>query len=290
MRVLIAGCLGMLGSDLLAQFSPGNEALGVDRAEMDITHLGQCFAQVEHFRPDVVVNAAALTLVDYCETHEQEALLVNGAGAGNLSRAAASVGALFVHFSTDYIFDGRKKGAYLEEDEPNPQSVYGRSKLLGEELIRRQCSNYLILRTSWLFGLNGANFIRTIVDAAKKRAPLRVVNDQKGSPTYSRDVASHTQRMIEAGCRSTYHLTNRGSCTWYELALKALEYARIEGVSITPVSTREFPRPAPRPANSVLADSRLEQDGLPPLRPWQDAVRQYVEDHLSREAADGARR
>jgi dTDP-4-dehydrorhamnose reductase len=148
----------------------------------------------------------------------------------------------------------------------------------------------LILRTSWLFGRNGPNFIRTIVDLAKNGTPLRVVDDQSGSPSYSEDVASHTMRMVEAGYRSTYHLTNSGSCTWYDLAVKALEFMGIQGIAVTPVSTREFPRPAPRPANSVLADSRLEQDGLPPLRPWQDAVRQYVEDHLSREAADGARR
>jgi dTDP-4-dehydrorhamnose reductase len=288
MKVMIAGCRGMLGSDLMAQFGPAHELLGVDRPEMDITHPGQCLAQVEHFRPDVVINAAALTLVDYCETHEQEALRVNGDGAGNLARAAAAAGALFVHYSTDYVFDGRKKEAYLEEDEPNPQSAYGRSKLLGEDQVRRSCPDHLIIRTSWLFGRNGSNFIRTVVTAAEKRAPLRVVTDQRGSPSYSKDVASHTQLLIEAGCRATYHLTNRGSCTWYELALKALEFARIKDVSITPVSIRDFPRPAPRPANSVLANARLKQNGLPLMRPWQDAVRQYVEKHLSREPAGGA--
>lgn len=270
----------MLGSDLMAQFSPDHEVLGVDRAEMDLSDPGQCLAQVEQFRPDAVVNAAALTLVDYCETHEQEAFLVNGDGAGNLARAAASRGALLIHYSTDYIFDGRKKEPYVEDDDPNPQSVYGRSKLLGEELIRRHCSSHLILRTSWLFGLNGSNFIRTIVTAARKGAPLRVVHDQRGSPSYSKDVASHTLRMMEAGCRSTYHLTNSGSCTWYELAVQALQWARIEGVPVTPVSTREFPRPAQRPANSVLANSRLERDGLPLLRPWQAAVQEYIERHL----------
>jgi dTDP-4-dehydrorhamnose reductase len=280
MKVLIVGCLGMLGSDLVARFSPGHEVKGVDRPEIDITRMEQCFAQVEGFRPDVVINAAALTMVDYCETHEKEAFLVNAEGAGNLSQAAASAGALLVHYSTDYIFDGLKKEAYLEGDAPNPQSVYGRSKLLGEELVRRHCRDHLILRTSWLFGRNGSNFIRAIVDAAKKGATLRVVNDQRGSPSYSVDVASYTLRMVEAGCRSIYHLTNSGSCTWYELAVRALEWMGIEGVSIAPVSTREFRRPAPRPANSTLANSRLERDGLPPMRPWQDAVQEYIEQHL----------
>lgn len=280
MKVLIVGCMGMLGSDLMARFGLCHQVRGVDQQEMDITRPEQCLEQIQDFRPDAVINAAALTKVDYCESNEREAFLVNGEGAGNLAKAAAECGALLVHYSTDYVFDGQKMGAYLEEDAPNPQSVYGKSKLLGEELVRRQCSDHLILRTSWLFGRNGPNFIRTIVDLARKGTPLRVVNDQRGSPSYSEDVASHTLRMVEAGCRSTYHLTNSGFCTWYDLAVKALEFMGMEGVPVTPVSTREFPRPAPRPANSVLANCRLERDGVPPLRPWQGAVREYIERHL----------
>ncbi len=280
MKVLIVGCLGMLGSDLMARFGSCHQVRGVDQQEMDITRPEQCLEQIQDFRPAAVINAAALTKVDYCESNEREAFLVNGEGAGNLAKAAAECGALLVHYSTDYVFDGQKVGAYLEGDAPNPQSVYGKSKLRGEELVRRQCADHLILRTSWLFGRNGPNFIRTIVDLAWKGTPLRVVNDQRGSPSFSEDVASHTLRMVEAGCRSTYHLTNSGFCTWYDLAVKALEFMGIEGVPVTPVSTREFPRPALRPANSVLANSRLERDGVPPLRPWQGAVREYIERHL----------
>ena len=280
MKVLIVGCMGMLGSDLMARFGLCHQVRGVDQQEMDITRPEQCLEQIQDFRPDAVINAAALTRVDYCESNEREAFLVNGEGAGNLAKAAAEGGALLVHYSTDYVFDGQKMGAYVEEDAPNPQSVYGKSKLLGEELVRRQCSDHLILRTSWLFGRNGRNLIRTIVDLARKGTPLRVVNDQRGSPSYSEDVASHTLRMVDAGCRSTYHLTNSGFCTWYDLAVKALEFMGMEGVPVTPVSTREFPRPAPRPANSVLANCRLERDGVPPLRPWQGAVREYIERHL----------
>ncbi len=280
MKVLIVGCLGMLGTDLMAAFSPGHDVVGLDQPEMDITQSEQCNARMEEFRPDVVINAAAFTRVDECETHENEAFLVNGYGAGNLAKAVASTGSLLIHYSTDYIFDGLKKEAYLEWDSPNPQNVYGKSKLLGENLIRQHCPNHLIIRTSWLFGPNGANFIRTIVGAARKGASLRVVNDQKGSPTYTRDVAEHTLKMIAAGCRSTYHLTNHGSCTWFDLASGALEWAGFEGVSITPVSTSEFPRPAARPANSILANARLEQEGLPLLRSWQTAAREYVERYL----------
>ncbi len=280
MRIVVVGCLGMLGTDLMAGLSPGREVLGVDRQEMDITQLEQCRAQVDEFQPDIVINAAALTGVDYCETHEEEALQVNGHGAGNLAKAAASTGALLVHFSTDYIFDGSKTGGYVEEDTPNPRSVYGRSKLLGEQLIQKHCPNHMIIRTSWLFGRNGSNFIRTIVDAAKKGTPLRVVNDQKGCPSYSEDVASHTLRMIQAGCRSIYHVTNSGSCSWYELAVRAVEWAGIKEVSITPVTTLEYLRPAQRPANSILSNAHLERDGLPLMRPWHAAAREYIERHL----------
>jgi dTDP-4-dehydrorhamnose reductase len=280
MRILVVGCLGMLGTDLLAELSPVHQVLGIDRKEIDITQMEQCQAKINEFQPDTVINAAALTAVDYCETHEEEAFLVNGYGAGNLSKAAAAVGALFVQYSTDYVFDGSKSGAYVEEDTPNPRSVYGKSKLLGEDLVRKSCPNHLLIRISWLFGRNGTNFIRTIVDAAKKGEPLRIVNDQKGSPSYTKDVASHTVRMIHSGCRSLYHLTNNGFCTWYELAVKAVEWAGIKGVQIMPVSTLDFPRPAPRPANSILANRHLERDGLCPMRPWHAAAREYVERHL----------
>ncbi len=287
MKVLIVGCLGMLGSDLMTRFGSCHQVRGVDQQEMDITRPEQFLEQIQDFRPDVVINAAALTKVDYCETNQREAFLVNGEGAGNLAKAAACCGALMVHYSTDYIFDGLKAGAYLEEDAPNPPSIYGKSKLLGEQLVRHHCADHLILRTSWLFGRNGPNFIRTIVDLAQKGTPLRVVNDQRGSPSYSEDVASHTLRMVEAGCRSTYHVTNSGSCTWYELALHALECMGLKDIPVTPVATRDFPRPAPRPANSILADSQLERNGVPPLRPWQGAVREYLERHLLKKHAPG---
>jgi dTDP-4-dehydrorhamnose reductase len=279
MRILIAGSLGMLGTDLMSEFNSAGEVRGVDFQEMDITQLNQCHRIVQEFRPDAVINAAGFTRVDDCETNEQMAYAVNAEGPGNLAKAAAAAGALLVHYGTDYIFDGSKRSAYLEEDAPSPKSVYGKSKLLGEELIRQNCPEHLILRTSWLFGHNGVNFIKTIVNAARKGNLLRVVNDQKGSPSYSKDVAAHTMRMIQAGCRSTYHLTNSGSCTWFELACKAVEWAGIR-VEITPVATREFPRPAPRPANSVLANAHLERDGLPLMRSWEEAAQEYVEQYL----------
>lgn len=280
MKILIVGYRGMLGSELMKVFCSGNEIVGLDLPELDITQPEACLARAVDLKPDVIINAAAFTRVDDCEKQEDKALLINGYGVGNLARAAAGIGALFVHYSTDYIFDGKKSEAYLENDPPNPKSVYGKSKLLGETLTRQHCPNHLILRIAWLFGEHGLNFIRTITGAARKGGPLRVVNDQKGSPTSAIDVAAHTRRMIEAGCRNTYHLTNSGFCTWYELAAQAIEWAGIKNITITPVPSSEYPLPAARPANSVLANARLLEDGLPLMRSWQAAAREYVENCL----------
>jgi dTDP-4-dehydrorhamnose reductase len=277
MKVLVVGNLGMLGTDLMEAFAANHQVVGVDREEMDITDASQCARSLRELRPDVVINAAALTNVDYCEDHEQEAFLINGEGAGNLALAAASIGSEFVHYSTDYVFDGLKQEPYSERDRPNPRSIYGMSKLRGEELVQSSHPDALILRTSWLFGFHGKNFIRTILGAAREGAQLRVVDDQKGSPTYSRDLAARTVRMARSKCRGLYHLTNQGSCTWYELAVQAVKGADLTGVELIPVATADYQRPAPRPANSVLDNARLRLEGMPMMRPWQVAVEEYIQ-------------
>lgn len=277
MKILVVGCKGMLGTDLMEVLKSSHRVAGIDLPEIDIRVLDKCFEKAKELQPEVIVNAAAFTRVDECESNSSEAFSVNGDGPGNLARAAESIKALMIHYSTDYIFDGTKKSAYLEEDEPNPQSVYGKSKLLGENLVGSICRDYLILRTSWLFGRHGPNFVRTIVNSARDGSPLRVVDDQRGSPTYSKDLAAQTAKMIEASCRGIYHVTNNGSCTWFELASKALDWAGIRNISITPVSSAEFKRMAPRPKNSVLANSHIERSGMPLMRSWQEAVREYVE-------------
>jgi dTDP-4-dehydrorhamnose reductase len=276
MKVLIVGNLGMLGMDLMEAFAANHQVVGVDREEMDITDASRCARSLEEIRPDVVINAAALTNVDYCEDHEEETFLINGEGAGNLALATAAIGSEFVHYSTDYVFDGLKEEPYHEHDRPNPRSVYGMSKLRGEELVRSGHPDPLILRTSWLFGLHGKNFIRTILDAARAGAQLRVVDDQKGSPTYSRDLAARTVRMARSKCRGLYHLTNLGSCTWYELGVQAVKWAGLTGVEVIPVATAEYRRPAPRPANSVLDNARLRLEGMPMMRSWQAAAQEYI--------------
>ncbi len=280
MKVMVIGARGMLGTDLIQVFA-GMAPFGLDLPEFNMTDRKQCLDRALGFAPEVIIDAAALTNVDYCETHEEEALLVNGQGTGNLAEAANKAGALLVYYSTDYVFDGRKNGGYLEDDPTNPVSIYGKSKLSGEEFVRSLCPKHLILRTSWLFGCHGKNFIRTIVGLARQGQQLRVVNDQQGSPTYSLDLAERTLTMLEAGCHGTYHVTNRGSCTWYELARRSLEWASVPGASIEPVSTVEFPRPAPRPACSVLVNARMESEGFEPMRSWEEAARAYVTSCLS---------
>jgi dTDP-4-dehydrorhamnose reductase len=259
MKILIAGSHGMLGTDLMEEMRPHHQVEGLGKGDLDIRDADQCMRRVADLRPDILINAAAMTNVDGCELDSEEAFRVNGGGSENLAAAAAAAGSLLVYYSTDYVFDGTQKEPYRESDAPNPQSVYGKSKLQGEESARAKAPNHLILRLMAL-GCKGA-IIRTIVGAARKGDPLRVVNDQKGSPSFTRDLAARTRAMLERGCRGTYHVTNHGACSWYELAKQSVQRAGLTDVSIVPVTTPEFPRPARRPANSVLANERLEQQG-----------------------------
>jgi len=281
MKILIVGSKGMLGTDLVKEYAGRHSVHALDLPDLDIAMPEQCRSAVEAGRPDIVVNAAALTDVDYCESHREEAFRVNAAGAGNLAEAAAQAGAAFVHYSTDYVFDGQRPEPYEEEHPPHPVSVYGMSKLKGEELVRSACPAHLIVRTSWLFGPHGRNFIRTIVAAARNGGPLRVVHDQRGSPTYTKDLASWTRMLCERGCRGIYHVTNDGVCSWYDLASSAVRWAGMEEVEVAPVTTAEFPRPAQRPANSALANARLRKEGLPTMRDWKAATKEYVETCLA---------
>ncbi len=290
MKILIAGANGMLGSDLARSFESHHEVRAVGRDTLDVADSNAWTRHLDEFLPEVVINAAAMTDVDACENYPSKAFDVNATGCQNLAKAVAYSSALVVYFSTDYVFDGAKGAPYHEEDSPNPLNVYGKSKQLGEEWIRDNCPRHLIIRTSWAFGYGGKNFVRTILSAARQGNTLRVVNDQRGSPSYTYDVAQHTLRMFERGCTGTYHLTNQGSSTWYELACGALEFSGLSNPRVVPVSTADYTRPARRPANSVLANARLEQEGFTPMRSWRSAVQQYVESIRYEEAAAGLRR
>ena len=230
--------------------------------DVDISDENAVMKIVKRERPSVLINAAAYTDVDGCEDNRDHAFAVNGSGPGYIAAACSEVGAIMVHYSTDYIFDG-KKPEYREDDPPNPLNIYGESKLRGEVLIRNNMEDYRIIRTSWLFGSHGKNFVDTILALSRQMPVVRVVNDQVGKPTYTIDLACKTPEIIllEPGI---YHITNEGHCSWYEFASAFIPNA-------VACSTAEFPRKAKRPANSILKNSKTS-----PLRSWKEAVTEYV--------------
>ncbi len=280
MKMLVVGNRGQLGSDLmLAASSAGHEALGIDFPEIDITvSTGVCEA-VERIRPDVVLNCAAFTAVDKCEQDAKTAYAVNAEGAGNLAAAAEKIGVPLVHISTDYVFDGTKKTPYVETDSPHPLSVYGKSKLAGEQLVTQACSRSFIFRIAWLYGTRGANFLKTIRDKAQKLAvtgePLKVVSDQRGTPTYTMHVCRQVLSIIRSGSFGLYHCTNEGACSWFDFAKAIIGAYGIDAV-VEPCTTAEFPRPAPRPANSVLENARLNKMGQNSMPAWEMGLAEYL--------------
>ncbi|MFB3879881.1 MAG: dTDP-4-dehydrorhamnose reductase [Armatimonadota bacterium] len=275
-RVLVTGARGMLGTDLCPILAEsGWQVIAADIAEFDITDRAQTRAFVADAAPAALINCAAYTAVDQAQTERELAFRVNRDGAQNLAIAASEAGAFFVHLSTDYVFDGRKPGPYLEDDPPNPSSVYGESKLAGEQAVRAALAEHCIVRTAWLYGLHGKSFPRTILTVAQQGKPLRVVNDQRGCPTYTVHLARALAAIIEQPHYGTYHAVNSGNCTWYDLACAALREAGI-AADIAPCATSEFPRPAPRPANSVLDTSRLQRTFGLQLPPWQQGIAEFV--------------
>jgi len=271
-KILILGAGGMLGHELMAVFSHDNP-IGLTSADLDITDLKQAQKKLQELKPDIVVNAAAYTAVDDCEQNRDLAMKVNGEGPGNVAKICTSLDAILVHFSTDYVFNGQKADGYAEDyDKMDPLSVYGESKALGEKLIQKNCQKYYILRTAWLYGKNGINFVDTMIKLGQEKKELKVVNDQHGSPTYAKDLAIRTKEIL-FNFKPTfgiYHTTNAGDCTWYEFANEIFKIKNIQ-TKVMPCTSDEFPRPARRPDYSILLNTKL-----PAMRPWQDAVREYL--------------
>ena len=276
MRVLITGAKGQLGQDLTKVFSNNNEVAAYDIDELDITDLDAVKNTVKEFNPKIIINAAAYTNVDGCESDLEAAFKVNALASGNLAKAAALNGAEVLYVSTDYVFDGTSDKPYLESDAVNPEGAYGRSKLEGEQALTSVTDKYYITRTAWLYGHGGSNFVKTIQNVAKEKGELKVVDDQRGSPTYTLDLAQKIKEIVENGEYGTYHVTNSGSCTWYEFAKELLRLSGIDA-KLTPCDTEEFPRPAKRPAYSVLANEKLSSVGISPMRPWKEAIKSYFE-------------
>lgn len=275
MKALVAGAHGQLGRDLVAAL--GSEvAWAGGRAELDVTDWEAVSSVVGLLRPDVIFNGAAYNKVDGAESETGRALEVNALAPGLLARAAATAGALVVHFSTDYVFDGRSRAPYREDDCPAPLGAYGVSKLAGERLVLASAGEHLVVRTSSVFGRGGnrqkgGSFIERILEQARAGLPLRVVSDQTFSPTYAPDLAEAAIALVRAGARGLVHVVNAGSCTWHEFATTGLALAGIDA-TVAAISTAELGLPARRPAYSVLDTGRYHGLGLAALRPWPEAL------------------
>ncbi|MBU5355455.1 dTDP-4-dehydrorhamnose reductase [Paenibacillus barcinonensis] len=277
-RIIVTGAAGQLGYDVVKMFeASGHDVLACDRDQMDITDQQQCIKQVEAFCPDVIIHCAAYTAVDQAESDVDTAFAINAVGTRNITVAAEKVKAKLVYISTDYVFDGTSDTPYQEYEVTNPQSVYGKSKLAGELLVQSLSTRWFIIRTSWVFGRHGQNFVRTMLDLMVKRPELQVVHDQQGSPTYTVDLAQLVSELALSEQYGIYHASNSGSCTWFEFAQAIAEEASRHGVieaaaNIMPCTTAQFPRPAPRPAYSVMDHLGIRINGLQPMRHWREAL------------------
>lgn len=273
MRVLIIGATGLLGRVLLEEWD-SDEVAGVGSGDGDIRVPEQTRRLLARFRPECTVLAAAYTDVDGCEKDPQRAHEVNCLGAVHVALAARSAGSRLLFLSTDYVFDGSKTSAYQPADQVRPVNVYGRSKADAERGIRQILPDCCIVRTAWLFGANGRCFPNTILELAQTRKKLQVVQDQTGSPTWNRDLADAIIRLVRAQAGGIVHATNQGECTWYEFACELVRAAGITDVTVQPVTTAAFPRPARRPAFSVLAEAGLAEHGIT-MRPWRETLADY---------------
>ena len=274
MKILITGAYGMLGSDL-REVLKDNELIITGSKDLDITKETNVLQFIEDKKPEIVINAAAYTNVDNCETAYDNAYLVNAIGPKNLAVACNKLNIPLIHVSTDYVFDGSKTTPLSEEDKLGPKTAYGKTKLEGEKFVQENTKKYFILRTAWLFGINGKNFVKTMINLSKKNNLLKVVNDQKGCPTYCYDLAMAIKQLLNSDKYGIYHLTNKGELSWYDFAKKIFELSNIT-INVKPVTTEEFPRPAPRPHYSVLSNQKWINAGFSPMRNYEDALKDYL--------------
>lgn len=275
MKILITGSNGMLGHDLIEVLKDMHELLLTTSKTLDITDADSVMDFIVKSNPDIVINSAAYTDVDGCESNPDLAYNVNGEGVKNLALACREVDCPLVHISTDYVFNGQNDRPWVEDDEIGPISIYGKSKLKGEEHIKEILEKYFIVRTAWLYGVNGRNFPRTMLELAQKHSEITVVYDEVGTPTYTPDLAKGISKLIETDYYGTYHLTNSGNCSWCEFARYIFEVADVD-VNVIPVTASEFARPAPRPSYSVLENRNWVENGFEPLRNYKEAIKEYI--------------
>jgi dTDP-4-dehydrorhamnose reductase len=278
MKILVTGHRGQLGTELMRVIAEeGDEAVGIDLDTVDITERAAVLAAIEAARPAAVINCAAWTAVDACESDPAKALLVNGTAVRWVAEASQAVGAHLVHVSTDYVFDGTKPGPYVEDDPPNPQSVYGSSKLAGERMALA-AGPAVVARTSWVCGFHGHNMVKTVHKLARERDTLSFVSDQVGHPTFTADLAPALHRLAVDGRTGVFHLTNSSAVSWYEFVREIVRLMGRDPSMVKPILTAELdpPRPAPRPANSVLDNRAWREAGYRPLRDFREPLAELL--------------
>ena len=277
MRILVTGVKGQLGHDVVNELTKrGHTPIGVDVEEMDITDAAAVEQEMKKEPLDAVIHCAAYTAVDPAEDNREVCMRVNAEGTRNIARVCRELDIKMVYISTDYVFDGEGERPWEPDDARNPLNVYGESKYQGELAVEEYLDKYFIVRIAWVFGVNGKNFIKTMLCLAKDHKEINVVNDQTGSPTYTYDLAVLLADMVETEKYGRYHATNEGLCTWYEFAKEIFAQAGVD-VKVNPVSSEEFPAKARRPHNSRMDKSRLTQNGFKLLPSWQDALKRYLE-------------
>ena len=285
MKILITGSKGQLGLELVKQLKIKGlyKIIDTDRDELDIVDIDNVNEFILSSKPDVVINCAAHTAVDLCETDIDNAYKINAIGPRNLAIACEKINAKFVQVSTDYVFDGNIDRPYREDDNTCPNSIYGSSKLMGEKFTKEFCSRYFIVRTAWLYG-EGNNFVRTMLKLSETNKEINVVNDQFGSPTSTVDLAKAIIELIHTEHYGTYHGTCEGKCSWYDFAQKIFEIRNID-IKVNPVTSEEYKRTAPRPTYSVLDNFMLKLVGLNSFRNWEDALIEYLNEEAFLEVA-----
>jgi len=281
MRVLVTGANGQLGSELVRLYSArsADEVFGIDLPDLDITSTESVAHTVSEFKPDVVINCAAWTAVDAAEENESAALLVNGEGPETLAAACRVTGAWLVQLSTDYVFSGEASSPYAEDATPDPRSAYGRTKLAGEEAVQSMLPDaHYIVRTAWLYGHEGNNFVKTMLRLESERETVDVVDDQIGQPTYAADLAAQIVALVDARpTAGIFHCTNSGQVSWHGFTQEIFQLIGADPARVQAVTSEQFVRPAPRPAYSVLGHARWAEVGLPEMRDWRAAIAEAIQ-------------
>lgn len=277
MKILVTGANGQLGQDLVKRLENKHEVFGLGRDQLDIINENQCCKVISNLRPDAIIHTAAYTAVDQAEKEEDLAYRINAFGTRNLAVAAEKIGTKLCYISTDYVFDGNASMPYREYDTTNPQNIYGKSKRAGERLVETISSRYFIVRTSWVYGLNGDNFVKTMLRLAQHSDKLRVVNDQIGSPTYTVDLARFLEQLVQTERFGVYHATNSGICSWFDFACTIFEESGLN-INIEPCGSDEFPMAATRPRYTAMEHLAIRANGFEDLRHWREGLKEFLKE------------